>query len=1088
MERAVKRARREINAMTRLPLSLLLSISMVCPGIASGLGLNDAEYNPVNKVVLFDGQNNLRVQDLAWPDSLSWDTESTTNGSRTTGAVASHAADNQFTSSSPTFTVSKAVDTTAPTISGIQSTNINSGSVTITWSTNENADSQVEYGSTTSYGSQTTLNTALVTSHSLAIKGLTAHAQYHYRVKSKDAWGNSSISDDFTFTTLSIAPGEWGIISHNTIKDLDPCPLNNCTYSGLIGQRGVIDTWSGGAVSPRYGTRGGYMVFGGGDSDYLGNEVYLFDIGNGLWTRFTEPIVNPNCDMSIGQLQDGSPCARHTYDYVDYHPGTNSFVLLGSASLQNCGVCGTSHVHLLNLDTRQWHRAPNHPAINSQTGTTTAYDSIRDVFWVWPAFTSPFAKFDPNADAGIGAWTVYTTEYLEMDAASAIDPTRDLMVTVDGGGSHMVRVHELKAPENVAVTVSTVGDKTLENVSAIGFDWDPVGKRFVGCYSGSSVYTLTPPSGDWKTESWVWAKVVASATNSVIPTAPNSNGTYSRWRYVPSVDAFILVNRTTDPVFAFRMPDRLLPPDAPSGPTPTAISSRQIDLTSTGNNSRQDGFKIKRSPDNTTVNLLAQSTSANSYTTNFPLTENPISEGGAWVSGGTVGLDWNNVRTTPGKAFGTQVPGTGNYYGDSTAILAGTWAPDQTITANVYTVNQTSSVSEEVELRLRTSISAHSITGYEVNFRCINNSSVWIQIVRWNGPIGSFTVIGNASSGSSSYITNGIAIKATIVGNVITGYVNNVQVVTATDNTYTTGSPGIGFFLSGGSSNLNADFGLTSVAADEVGPPATPTNLTATAGNAQVALGWTASSGATSYNVKRSTTSGGPYTTLASPTTTSYTDTGLTNATPYFYVVSAVNTSGESANSAQASATPQAAPATPTNLTATAGNAQVALGWTASSGATSYNVKRSTTSGGPYTTLASPTTTSYTDTGLTNATPYFYVVSAVNTSGESANSAQASATPQAAPATPTNLTATAISTSQINLAWRDNANNEDGFMIERSVNGTNFTQIATVGVNVTTYSNTGLSTNTRYYYRVRGYNTVGNSAYSNIANVKTNRR
>jgi fibronectin type 3 domain-containing protein len=93
---------------------------------------------------------------------------------------------------------------------------------------------------------------------------------------------------------------------------------------------------------------------------------------------------------------------------------------------------------------------------------------------------------------------------------------------------------------------------------------------------------------------------------------------------------------------------------------------------------------------------------------------------------------------------------------------------------------------------------------------------------------------------------------------------------------------------------------------------------------------------------------------------------------------------------------------------ATAGNAQVALSWSGSTGATSYNVKRSTTSGGPYTTVASPTATSYTDTGLTNGTTYYYVVTAVNSAGESGNSNQASATPTTPPAAPTSLVATAL--------------------------------------------------------------------------------
>ncbi len=87
-------------------------------------------------------------------------------------------------------------------------------------------------------------------------------------------------------------------------------------------------------------------------------------------------------------------------------------------------------------------------------------------------------------------------------------------------------------------------------------------------------------------------------------------------------------------------------------------------------------------------------------------------------------------------------------------------------------------------------------------------------------------------------------------------------------------------------------------------PPATPTGVTASAGNAQVGLSWNASSGATSYHVKRGTTSGGPYTQVGAPTTPSYTDTSVTNGTPYYYVVSAVNSSGESANSSQVSATP----------------------------------------------------------------------------------------------------------------------------------------------------------------------------------------
>jgi fibronectin type 3 domain-containing protein len=179
-------------------------------------------------------------------------------------------------------------------------------------------------------------------------------------------------------------------------------------------------------------------------------------------------------------------------------------------------------------------------------------------------------------------------------------------------------------------------------------------------------------------------------------------------------------------------------------------------------------------------------------------------------------------------------------------------------------------------------------------------------------------------------------------------------------------------------------------------PPAPPTGLMATAGNAQVSLSWPASTGAALYYVKRSTTTGGPYGQISSPAATTYTDTGLTNGTTYFYVVSAYNSAGQSANSAEVNATPKAPPVpppAPANLQATAGNAQVNLTWNASPGATSYHVKRSTTNGSGYTQIAVPTVANYMDTGLTNGTTYYYVVTALNSAGESAISTQASATP-----------------------------------------------------------------------------------------------
>jgi len=172
-------------------------------------------------------------------------------------------------------------------------------------------------------------------------------------------------------------------------------------------------------------------------------------------------------------------------------------------------------------------------------------------------------------------------------------------------------------------------------------------------------------------------------------------------------------------------------------------------------------------------------------------------------------------------------------------------------------------------------------------------------------------------------------------------------------------------------------------------PPAVPANLAATVTNWSVDLTWAASGAATCYNVKRAVTYGGPYTVIANVTTTNYTDATAANNTSYYYVVSAVDVAGESANSAQASVAAQAF--TPTGLSATPASAsQIVLVWNAFTNATSYNLKRSPVSGGPYTTVATGiVTTNYTDT-VAVGMKFYYVVSAISGGAETPNSSEAS--------------------------------------------------------------------------------------------------
>jgi uncharacterized protein (AIM24 family) len=181
-------------------------------------------------------------------------------------------------------------------------------------------------------------------------------------------------------------------------------------------------------------------------------------------------------------------------------------------------------------------------------------------------------------------------------------------------------------------------------------------------------------------------------------------------------------------------------------------------------------------------------------------------------------------------------------------------------------------------------------------------------------------------------------------------------------------------------------------------------------------------------------------------------------------------------------------------LSATAvSNSQIYLTWTDNNnGVYGYVIERSLSPGGGFVELAnvSRKDTAYYDIGLASGTTYYYRIMAYKRNETSSYSGVAGATTQSSgvtiPNAPSNLTAAAGSSSQINLSWQDNSSNETGFKIQRATSSSGpWAQIATVGANTSSYPDAGLSASTTYYYRVFSYNSAGNSGYSNVANTTT---
>jgi len=276
-------------------------------------------------------------------------------------------------------------------------------------------------------------------------------------------------------------------------------------------------------------------------------------------------------------------------------------------------------------------------------------------------------------------------------------------------------------------------------------------------------------------------------------------------------------------------------------------------------------------------------------------------------------------------------------------------------------------------------------------------------------------------------------------------------------------------------------------------PPGIPQSVTATGGDTTATVSWAAVATATSYDVYWSTSAGvtkANHLGVLPSTSTSVTHTGLTNGATVHYVVTALNAAGESAESAEVSATPElpGPAAVPTGLHAAAQDGAVQLSWTSAANATSYKVYWSNSTGVSKTAhsgVLSAAATQTTHGGLTNGVAYYYVVTGMNSGGESAESAEASATPAAAagaPSPPASLTATAQDGAAV-LTWPAAAN-ATSYNLYWSANATVSKAGGSPIIGVTSgYVHSGLTNGVAYSWIVTASDGIDESSASPVAHA-----
>src|SRR6267378_1740967 len=265
-----------------------------------------------------DGAN-LGAERTAAPYSISWTTTTAANGSHTLTAIARDAASNSTTSTAVIVTVSN--DTTPPVISAVSASGISSSAATISWTTDEASDTQVEYGLTLAYGSSAPLAASLVASHSQTLSGLAAGTLYHYRVKSRDAAGNLATAGDSTFVSLSASGG--GLVGYWTFDAGSGTTALDSSGNGNTGTLVNGPTWTTGKLALA-------LAFDG-LSNYVNvphaGALDAYPLTIAAWIKTTAStgvrgIVNKYVAGTTNGYQvflnDGSLCAWYLRDTLNY--------------------------------------------------------------------------------------------------------------------------------------------------------------------------------------------------------------------------------------------------------------------------------------------------------------------------------------------------------------------------------------------------------------------------------------------------------------------------------------------------------------------------------------------------------------------------------------------------------------------------------------------------------------------------------------------------------------------------------------------------------------------------------------------------
>lgn len=358
-------------------------------------------------------------------------------------------------------------------------------------------------------------------------------------------------------------------------------------WQGAAGFGAITEAWNSAVYASRFGDSGSMIVFGGGHNDYFGSDVHAFDLASREWRRISDGYVTGAAgDYGEGArypdsvYPDGSPLPPHTYDYAQYDPTGNDYLLLKGQTELGPNVAAVAIPHLFNLDTLRWRRGPKHPTAILNSGGWTTWDASRRVLWGHSGDDgggNSFIGFHPdghsddnNGNATFGHWTAHFPSKLPGLAnhnAMQIDPVRDVIVMAVHARNALYALDPAN-PAKPIVRLFSAGQKPLlRPCAALEYAPNLASLVYFSPVDDGTLYTITPSrerdADEAAFDEWTWQAhhpadeslrpIVDAAAQTRLRT--NASHVFGRFRIaaIGAIDLAILVRHVDSPVYVRRL-------------------------------------------------------------------------------------------------------------------------------------------------------------------------------------------------------------------------------------------------------------------------------------------------------------------------------------------------------------------------------------------------------------------------------------------------------------------------------------------------------------------------------------------------------